>query len=204
MIFNNRYNLANIFWPVEQEEIFNCPDFYAMSHEDIIKNKDCPKFLKRILEGFPWSGRPNFVQVRPQDFRAGKPYVLGDGWHCDISTNLANGRVHSPKNLDEFRMLTVSFGDVAETEIIKGPLEINDVSPYDFQAFYNKVSSMQFETITAKPDQLIDYSSTDIHRINPAYRLGKMRLIIVAAECDERIEKEGCRIIPSLRDRSIK
>lgn len=204
MIFNDRYKLSKTFAPVSQEEIFNCPEYYAMSLDDILYHKDCSDFLKNILYGFPWKNRAQVIQVRPQDFRTGKPHVLGDGWHCDINTTLANGRIHSPKDLDEFRMMTVSFGDVAETELIKDPIEIDDVSPYEFHSFYNKVSLMKFETVTAAPNQLVDYSSTDIHRINPNYRIGKMRLIIVAFECDDPIEKEGGRVGPSIRERNGK
>lgn len=206
MIFNHRYMLGDFIDSPEQEDILNCPEFYAMSSDEIYKSSKCPNFLKKILLSFPWSLRPNCVQVRPQDFRTRVPNVLGNGWHCDINTTLANGKIHSPKDLDEFRMLTVSFGDVAETEVIKKPLQINDVSPYDFVPFFNRVTSMvdsmRLETIVAGRNQILDYSSTDIHRIHPSYRIGNMRLIIVAFECDEAVDPSGGAVLPSIMEKT--
>lgn len=204
MIFNTSYRLGKILEPLSQEEILNTPEFYAMSLEGILESGRCPDHLRRVLLELEWGNRPTVVQVRPQDFRFGHPHILGTGWHVDVNTVLMNGTEHKAKSLDEFYSMVVSFGDVAETEFIKGPLEINrpNVDPYDHCGFADLVNSLKFETVTAFPNQMATYTSRDIHRINPKIRRGNMRLIIVTFECDEAVDKNGGQIRPSIREKS--
>jgi hypothetical protein len=92
-----------------------------MSQEEVAKDPSCPEHLKRILAAMPWRGGPNFVQIRPQDFRGRAIPVLGQAWHVDVNTPLDNGRMNWAKDLEEFRSMVVSFGDVVETEFAVGP-----------------------------------------------------------------------------------
>lgn len=204
MIFNTTFSLGKVLAPLSQEEIFNTPEFYAMSFENILKSGRCPKHLKRVIEEMELGERPNVIQVRPQDFRERAPYILGDGWHVDVNTNLANGREHRAKSLDEFSSRVVSFGDVAETEFIAGPFEVDTdrFSPFDHSAFAQHVACRSFKTIVSLPNQLAKYTSRDIHRVNPNIRLGRMRLIIVTFECEEAIEETGGQIRPSIREKN--
>lgn len=205
IVFNSTYRLGATLAPLNQEEIINTPEFYAMSREAIVASGKCPAHLKTVLDALPWTGRPNFVQVRPQDFRKRVPHVLGDGWHVDLNTSLANGRMHLAKSLDEYRSMVVSFGDVAETEFIKGPIKLDcdERLPFDHVAFFDKINASYYNTVTLAPDQVATYTSRDIHRINPNIRLGRARLIIVTVELDEAIEAEGGIIKPAIRERDL-
>lgn len=186
MIYNRTYRMAETLLPLSQEQILNTPEFYALALDQIIGDQRCPAHLKGVLLALPWSSRANYIQVRPQDWRQGAPgSVLGGGWHVDINTNLAGG--HPPKiakNLDEFRSMVVSFGDVVETEFIRGPIEVH-ADPYDHCAFNDAVSKRSFATDVAAPNQIAVYTTRDIHRIAPRTRNNAARLIIVTVECDE-------------------
>lgn len=204
MIFNTGFRLGKTLGPLSQDEIFNTPEFYAMSREEIYRSGKCPAHLKRVLDELEWSNRPNFVQVRPQDFRTGMPHVLGDGWHVDVQTALANGRMHVAKSLDEYRSMVVSFGNVAETEFIKGPLDLSchERLPFDHVGFHDLVNARTYDTVKLAPDQMAVYGTRDIHRISPHIRLGRMRLIIVTVELDDWLEVDGGVMKPSIRERA--
>lgn len=197
MIFNDRYQLTKVFEPLSQEEILQTPEFYAMSLESILKSGKCPEHLKKVLLGFNWKGRPTVIQVRPQDFRIAQPPMLGTGWHVDCNTHLRSGRNQIAKSLDEFALQTVSFGDVTETQFIADPFELdtNLADPFQHVAFHGAVSRYVelsgARIATAKPNQLAEYTSHDVHRVSPTCRIGNARLIIVAYECDEAIEENG-------------
>lgn len=205
MIFNTTYTLGPKLTPLEQEEILHTPEFFAMSRDDVIAHPRCPAHLRRVLEAMPFGDRPNYVQVRPQDFRRGWPHVLGRAWHCDVNTPLANGRMNLAAHLDEFRSMVVSFGDVVETEFAKGPLEIDvsKVDPFDHGAFAAHVDSLRPETVTLAPDQVAWYSSRDVHRVGSQVRLGRVRLIIVTVECDKPVEKDGGEVRPTIHERDL-
>lgn len=202
MIFNTTYRMGERLAPLSQDEILHTPEYYALSLDQILDDGNCPAHLKRVLLAFPWSSRPNYIQVRPQDWRKGRPEVLGGGWHVDINTNLSGG--HPPKvakSLDEFRSMVVSFGDVVETEFIRGPIEVH-ADPYDHCAFNDAVSRKSFATDIAAPDQIAIYTTRDIHRIAPHARPGKARLIIVTVECDEALPPGAGYVKPSIAERS--
>lgn len=205
MIFNTTYELANIIESPTQEELYNTPEFFAMSYEDIIKHPKCPQHLKEVLNQFHWIGRPNYVQVRIQDYRKEKGFTLGHGWHVDLNTPLANGRENRAKNLDEFRSMTASFGNVLETQFVKGPIEIDihKVNPYDHVQFANYIANLNPEVVTALPDQLAIYTAYDAHRANPIYRIGNIRMIIVTVECDSPLEANASYIKLSLKERGL-
>lgn len=206
MIFNNTFKLANVIPPLSQDEIYNTPEYYAMSREQILDDPTCPMHLKLVLNSMPWIGRPSFVQVRPQDFRGANPHILGTGWHVDVNTALTNGRMHLAKSLDEFRSMVVSFGDVCETQFIGSPIDIDSsVDPFDHCAFATavdaKLARTGFHLVTTAPDQVAVYTSRDIHRAAPNVRPGKMRLIIVSVELDEDLEAGAGQVRPSIKER---
>lgn len=208
--FNNRYRLGPVVEGLSQEEILNTPEYYAMSFEQIITHPSCPKHLERVLLDMPWDGRPNYVQVRPQDFRTRDPEVLGRGWHVDINTALANGRMHWARDLDEFRSMVVSFGDVAETEFLEGPLMINtsEWDPRDhckFADYINgRVAREGLTTVALAPNQIATYTTRDVHRIRPKYRRGRARLIIVTVEQDSHLEDAAGVVRPTISQRGAK
>lgn len=205
MLFNHTYRLGNVLAPLTQEEILNTPEFYAMSREAILASPRCPAHLARILLELPFGGRPSVVQVRPQDFRGKTPHILGTGWHVDLNTALSNGRMHNAKCIDEFTSMVVSFGDVADTQFLKGPLEIDTAraDPFDHCAFADYISRTfgQAPTVTTKPNQVASYTSRDIHRVNPNIRPGRGRIIIVTFECDDALEADAGRVGPSILER---
>jgi hypothetical protein len=205
-LFNTTYHLGDVLDPLTQDEISLTPEFFAMSYQDVLESGKCPPWLRRVLLALPWTNRPNFVQVRPQDFRGATPHVLGGGWHVDVNTGLANGVMHWAKSLDEFRSMVVSFGDVAETEFIRKPFEVADERvAFDHCAFHGLMERMcaagNVETVALQPNQVATYGSRDVHRISPKIRHGRMRLIIVTVELDVWLPKEGGRIGPSIRER---
>jgi hypothetical protein len=206
-VFNTNYKLRGVMAPLSQDEIYNTPEFYAMSADEIVASGRCPSHLRRVLEAMEWTGRPNFVQVRPQDFRAARPYVLGDGWHVDLNTQV-KGRMHLAKSLDEFRSMVVSFGDVVETEFVARPFSFDTAkaSPYDHSPFAEAVKALHPETVALKPNQLAVYTSRDVHRVSPNLRPGNMRLIIVTVETDvdNQVGPGEGEIRPSIREREVK
>lgn len=207
MIFNTTYKLGATLQGLTQEEIYNTPEYYALSREEIFADPKCPEHLKRVLNDLEWRGRPSVVQVRPQDFRRERPHVLGLGWHVDVNTRLVNGRMHLAKNLDEFTSQVVSFGDVVETEFVKQPFRVNtnEVDPFDHSRFAGHVGRLVdhhgLETIRTAPNQVAMYTSRDVHRVAPNFRLGSMRVIIVTFECDEALEGGAGERRPSIRER---
>lgn len=206
MIFSTTYKSVKMLPSLSQEEIVNTPEFYAMSLENILKSDQCPEHLKTILMAHPWGSRPNVIQVRPQDWRTKVPRVSGKDFHLDMNTFLRNGRNHVAKNLFEFRLFVVSFGDVVETEFLRGPVEIDtkEFDPWkDYPRFADHINYIEkkYETDTAEPNELMEYTSRDIHRISKHHRLGGYRLIIVSFECDEAIPEEGGAIGPSIREK---
>jgi hypothetical protein len=205
-VFNANYRFGDTLAPLTQDEIYHTPEFYAMSVDEILRSGRCPAHLSRVLQAMPFSGRPNYVQVRPQDFRKGAPYILGDGWHVDVNTALVNGRMHVARDLSEFTSMVVSFGDVVETEFVEHPFTIDAAqwSPFDHSRFHEKVTSMNPSARRSAPNQVAIYTSTDVHRVAPGPRIGNMRLIIVTVEQDNALEAGAGDIRPSIRQKEGK
>lgn len=200
MIYNTGHRFTKLLTSVEQEQIYECPEYFAMSRDEIIKS-GCPEFLKRTINEFPWANRPNVIQVRPQDFRRSKPAALGDGWHIDDNVRLKDGKVRVAKSLEDFRLLVVSFGGVVQTDFIATPLEMPDISipGTHYGEFFSKLANHKFEIHQAAPNQLAEYTSKDIHRMGQSYNLGRLRLMIVAFESDE-VVGDGI-VLPSIKER---
>lgn len=201
MIYNDGHKFTKLIESCSQEDIYNCPEYFAMSRDEIVKS-GCPSYLKRILDDFTWADRPNVIQVRPQDFRTQKPMLLGDGWHIDVNVRLKDGKVRTTDSMNDFRLLVVSFGDVVQTEFIKTHLELPDLFESNAPGhgeFFSKVNQMHFEIEQAGPNQLAEYTSRDIHRMGNNYKLGRFRLMIVAFE-SSIVTGDGW-VLPSIKDK---
>lgn len=206
--FNTTYELEYTIPDPGQEEIINMPNFFAMSHEEIKAHPKCPASLKKILDQFLWTGRPNYCQVRGQDFRVERDWrtmgLLGNAWHVDVNTPLDNGRMHWCSSLSEFRSMVCSWGDVVDTEFARGPIEIDTArhNPYNHAAFAGYISSLNPEVEVASPGQLATYTAFDVHRMRTDFRWGRCRLIIVTVEQDEPLEEGAGGVHPSIAERT--
>lgn len=203
VLYNGTHKFLNILPEINQDEIFNCPQFHAMSLSEIYNSGKCPEFLKTTLNHFPWNDKKNLIQIKTQDFRhESKERFLGDSAHVDMDVSAIDGKYRVAKNLFDWRLMLCSFGNIAETDFMIP--EMNMVSLDDRSTSYvNFFSSLSPKSIFHRPlpNQLVEYTSRDIHRLSPIRRLGGYRLIIVAIESDE-IEAGGI-ILPSLKQRMI-
>jgi hypothetical protein len=201
MLYNATHKWLNFLPEASQEDILNCPEFFAMSLEEIEKSGSCPEFLLKILRAFPWLSRPNVIQVKPQDFRKSVPRALGTNTHLDDNVRLKDGVCRTSDNLFDFRLLSVCFGDVLETDFVSTPMELPDLDDkknVDYAKWFaNLPNNLQYHH--AAPNQLAEYTSRDLHRMGTRPRLGRARLFIVAFECNKPIS--GGKIFPTILER---
>lgn len=200
MIYNTTHKFTKMMTARSQEEIYNCPEYFAMSRDEIV-NSGCPAFLKDTLDEFPWNDRPNVIQVRPQDFRLGKPSLLGDHWHVDVNVRLKDGTVRAAQDMLDFRLLVVSFGNIVETEFIKTPMDLPDLctAGISHPEVFGRVSTMSMEIEAPLPNQMGEYTSLDIHRMGKNHKVGRLRLMIVAFESST--VPSGGWALPSIREK---
>lgn len=201
VIYNSGFRFDKFIAPPSQDEIHNCPEYFAFSKEEIYDHKDAPEFLKRIIREFPWDGRKSVLQVRPQDWRKTRPVMLGDGWHIDDCVRLKDGKVRVCKNFDDFKLMTVSFGNVCETDFMSTILDLPDLSMpgTNYAEFFAHVATLKTTSLRPAPNQLAIYTSKDIHKVGSLHHLGKLRLMIVAFESDV-VDGEGL-CLPSIKER---
>lgn len=199
-VYNNTHKMLDVLPEVAQDDILNCPEFFAMSLSEILQSGQCPKFLEDILNKFPWSGRHNVIQVKPQDFRVAKPKLLGTGVHSDTSVMLNDGITRVADNLDDFRLITVSFGGIVETQFVATPMELPDLDDPNVNVlkfFQALPDNLKYDS--PAPNQIAEYTSLDLHRMGTDFKLGNARLFIVAFECNRPMG--GGIILPSIIDR---
>jgi len=200
LLYNTGYKFTQVFPEVDQESILNCPEYFAMNLDQVTKDLQCPAFLKELLNKFPWTGRNNVIQVKPQDFRISKPATLGEGIHLDLNVRLNDGKTRMADSVDDFKLFVTSFGEVVETEFVKDSLELpalkDDLSNLMevFGALPAKV-----EWNSSAPNQLCEYTSRDFHRMGTNYKLGKARLLVVAFECNKNLA-DG-KVLPNILTR---
>ena len=115
MLYNTTHKFTKLIEPPSQEEIYNCPYYFSMSYEQI-KAADPPQFLLNILDQFPFDGRQNIIQVRPQDFRK-NIIVDGKQWHTDVSARLLNDKKLFAKKHDDWHLMLV--GQVVIQNLLK-------------------------------------------------------------------------------------
>jgi hypothetical protein len=199
MIYNTGHKFTKFLEPISQEDIFNTPEYFAMSREEVLSNKNTPDFLKNTILEFPWSERPSVLQIRPQNFQKKKPPLLGDHWHIDVNVRLKDGITRVASSISDWRLLVCSWGDVVQTEFMATPMDLPDLveTGQDHGQFFDHVSKLPHTVVQAAPNQLAEYTSKDIHRMGTNYTLGRFRLMIVAFESSD-VRGEGWTL-PSIR-----
>jgi len=206
MIYNTGHRFLNITKPISDRDIWDCPEFFACSYDEIVNHEKCTPALREALDQFPWSGRPNVIQVRPSSWFHGRPSnLLGDGWHIDVNVRLADGRERSAKTMDDWRLMLCSWGNMCETDFMSKPLDLPPALPFetDYGKFFSEVSQLEpLPFVTSAPNQIVEYTSRDMHRVGIRHRSGGSRLMIVAFETDDVIAKG--MYFPSMRDRHEK
>ena len=200
MIYNTSYRFLQYIDPPSQEDVYNMPEYFAMSTGEVIAS-GCPTFLRNILLQMPWKDRPNVLQIRPQDFRTGQPPLLGDFWHIDNNVRLRDGKTRVAPNLDDFRLLVVSFGNVVETDFLVGPCEYPelDCTGANHPPIWQEVNQYAGPYDTVGPNQIAEYTSKDIHRMGRNPKLGRFRLVIIGFESSV-VKGEGWKL-PSIREK---
>lgn len=204
MIYNTGWKPGKIIPSPTQEEILYLPEYFAFSKEEIYADKDCPYFLKTILDQYQFDGRNNVIQVRTQDFRDPKVIMKGDHWHTDIMVTLNDGKLRVARNVKDFHLMVCSWGDVVETEFMKTPLDMPDLfdsqGPFSPMDLLIKANSIKDQTYSPLPGQLVEYTSADIHKMGSKIRAARLRLMIVAFDCDSYMG--GGIKLPSIKNRS--
>lgn len=209
MLYNTTHKLTKIINPPSQEDIYNCPHYFAMSY-DQVKNSGAPEFLINLLDQFPFDGRKNVLQIRPQDFRAGNTTIDGRHWHTDYNVRLldVNGdqtKVYADDH-DDFHLMVISWGAGCSTEFIETAFELPDNlekknTKEDWEAWDAALKAkleLPHDVIGAPKNQIMEYTSRDLHRADGICHSVGLRLMIVAFDCNN-IEGQT-RILPSIRE----
>lgn len=192
-----------------QEQIFTMPEYFALSRAEIYADPKCPDFLKRLLDEFPWDGRHNVIQVRPQDFRKGVPRVLGEGWHTDIMVCLPD-RHRVCEAVQEFHLMVASWGNVVGTEFMARPFRARDIfdgqkpefTPGELHELAKNQEASGAPSFISGDGQLVEYTSADLHRVARNPKPGRLRLMIVAFDCNS--VPGGGLILPSISEKERK
>jgi hypothetical protein len=209
MLYNTAHKLTKVIDPPSQEDIYNCPHYFAMSY-DQVKASGTPEFLIKLLDQFPFDGRKNILQIRPQDFRSGNLPIDGRHWHTDYNVRLLDNKGDQfkvyAKNHDDFHLMVISWGAGCSTEFIDTSMDLPDnlnaIYSGDAWEKWNNALSDELKkpyTITTAPkNQMMEYTSRDLHRADGIMHSTGLRLMIVAFDCDEI---DGTvRVLPSVRD----
>lgn len=200
MLFNSTHAFGNIVSDLSQDEILNTPEYFAISREGILNDKRCPEHLKKVLAEMPWKDRRSCVQVKPQDWRWGRPDVLGCHWHVDVNVQLHDGKNRTADHWNDWRLFLVSFGGVAGTDFINVQTDV-DVDENQIGQFTKALATVQpaMSYMRAPDHHVMEYTSRDIHRLSPIVNRKAARLLIVAFESDQDLA-DGV-VMPSIRDR---
>lgn len=210
MLYNTGHKFTNIIEPPTQDEIYNCKYYFGSSYNQV-KASGAPKFLMDLLDQFPFDGRNNFLQIRPQDFRKGMPYnVDGTHWHTDYGVRLLdeNGKQKKmyARDHNEFHVMTISWGAGTLTEFVKTPMELpNNLEYNDTKEKWETWNNLllerlkePFESFSSPMNQMSEYTSKEVHRNDGIIHSNGLRLLIIATDCD-RVEGTP-RIWPSIKE----
>lgn len=208
MLYNTSHKFTRVIDPPSQEDIYNCPHYFAMSY-DQVKISGAPKFLMNLLDQFPFDGRKNILQIRPQDFRSENTPIDGRHWHTDYNVRLLNNETQIKKyanNHNDFHLMVISWGAGCSTEFITTPFELPDnLAVKDTKEGWNlwndelsKKLLEPYNVISAPKNQMVEYTTKDLHRADGIMHSTGLRLMIVAFDCDDIDGVE--RILPSIRD----
>lgn len=208
MLYNTTHRLTKIIDPPSQEDIYNCPHYFAMSF-DQVKDSNAPQFLLQLLDQFPFDGRRNILQIRPQDFRAGNTPIDGRHWHTDYNVRILDQgqqkKVYAESH-DDFHLMVISWGAGCSTEFVQTPMELPDNLAHkdtkeDWEKWdtsLNAALQQRYEVISAPKNQMMEYTSRDLHRADGIMHAPGLRLMIVAFDCNSI---DGTvRVLPSIRD----
>ena len=209
MLYNTTHRFTKTISPPSQEDIYNCPHYFAMSYEQV-KKSGAPQFLINLLDQFPFDGRKNILQIRPQDFRAKNTPIDGRHWHTDYNVRLldtdGNQIKKYAKDHDDFHLMVISWGAGCSTEFIKTPFELpNNIAIKDTKegwdlwndAMTSRLSEPH-EVVSAPKNQMVEYTTRDLHRADGIMHSTGLRLMIVAFDCDDI---DGTvRVLPSIKD----
>lgn len=204
MLYNTTHKLTKIILPPSHEDIYNCPHYFGMSYEQV-KSSGAPKFLIDLLDQFPFDGRKNILQIRPQDFRIQNANIDGRHWHTDYNVRLLDKKVYA-NNHDDFHLMVISWGAGCSTEFIETPMDLpNNLELKDSKEKWDLWDSalssrlaQPFDVISAPKNQMMEYTARDLHRADGIMHSTGLRLMIVAFDCDDIDGNE--RILPSIRD----
>jgi hypothetical protein len=199
MFYNTTHQFTKTIEPPSQEDIYNCQHYFSMSY-DQIKAAGAPEFLIKLLDQFPFDGRKNIIQVRPQDFRSGDKVVDGVQWHTDVSARMLNDKKLFVKKHNDWHLMLISFGAGCSTEFITTPMELIDNldEHQKWPEAMTKALAQPFETIVAPKNQLVEYTERDMHRADGIVQSTGLRLAIIAFDCDDG--EGNVRILPSIKE----
>jgi hypothetical protein len=204
MLYNITHKFTKFIDPPSQEDIYNCPHYFAMSYEQI-KGSDAPEFLIKLLDQFPFDGRKNILQIRPQDFRKENINIDGKHWHTDYNVRLLDKKVYANDH-DDFHLMVISWGAGCSTEFIETPMDLpNNLELKDskekwelWDSALSKKLGEPHKVIKAQKNQMAEYTARDLHRADGIVHSHGLRLMIVAFDCDSI--DGNVRILPSIRD----
>ncbi len=191
---NHTHAFTKQFEDLQQHDIERCPRLDGISPHDLITRADVPEPIKEVVRQLPYTNQRKWcwLYVRPQLCVLGGPDDRsGSFWHVDVD---AVFRCVAP-DWDDFQAMAVSFGNVAETEFIVDPLQIEVTGPpksRDYVTFSPLVNAGQvWRTEAPRPCQVAHYTIRDFHRAGPIRRTG-WRLVILAFETNAPpVEKWG-------------
>lgn len=209
MLYNVNHKFTKYINPPSQEDIYNCPHYFAMSYEQV-KSSGAPQFLINLLDQFPFDGRKNILQIRPQDFRTNNAPIDGRHWHTDYNVRLLDKDGNQTKvyanGHNDFHLMVISWGAGCNTEFITTSMDLpdnlqNKNTKEDWEKWDNSLKNAlekPHEIISAPKNQMVEYTTTDLHRADGIVHSNGLRLMIVAFDCDSI---DGCvRILPSVRN----
>jgi hypothetical protein len=208
MIYNTGHKFTKVIEPPSQEDIYNCPHYFGMSY-DQVKESGAPEFLIKLLDQFPFDGRKNILQIRPQDFRSSNIKIDGSHWHTDYNVRLLvdgqQTKIYANDH-DDFHLMVISWGAGPSTEFITTAMDLpdnlkNKDSDADWKSWNDALNSrlaQPYEAITAPKNQMLEYSTKDLHRADGILHSTGLRLMIVAFDCNS-IDGQ-IRILPSIKE----
>jgi hypothetical protein len=198
MLYNATHKLTVSIAEPSQEDIYNCPYYFGMSY-DQVKQSGCPEFLVKLLDQFPFDGRKNVLQIRPQDFRTQRPNIDGAFWHCDDNVRLIND-TPCADSIDDFHLMVISWGGMCGTEFIETHMDLPNhlQDPQGAHNLMNHYIAQGIETKIMPSGVMVEYTSRDLHRAALINDVGKLRLMIVAFD-NNKIDG-NIRILPTIRE----
>ena len=181
MLYNTTHRFTKFITPPSQEDIYNCPHYFAMSY-DQVKKAGAPQFLIDLLDQFPFDGRKNILQIRPQDFRTQNASIDGRHWHADYNVRVldenGNQKKVYAKTHDEFHLMVISWGAGCRTEFIDTPMELPN-NLIDWQSWdeeLNEKLKLPYDIVSAQKNQMVEYTGRDLHRADGIMHSTGLRL----------------------------